>query len=162
VVEFDIAAKDLMNLAGILDPVTGQPINQAPLDRQYGSHVYVSIPNPLRRAMPKIEEVEICVRVLLVFDAASIIGPCSFQRDVAPMYGYYTRFFPWIHTRHSGHGYRRFFDLKEFSSVGAHIDEMIRRIGLPDDDEQKMPRSRDLPIGVAAILEKWRADGWQQ
>jgi hypothetical protein len=77
------------------------------------------------------------------------------------MLGYYVRFFPWIHTRHSGTGYRRFFDLENFESIGSHVDEIIRRIGLPDDDEQKMPRSRYLPIGVAAIIEKWRADGWQ-
>jgi hypothetical protein len=97
-VEFDITAKDLMNLGNVPDPVTNQVINRVPLDRQYGSTVYVAIPNPLRRTVAKTEEIEICVRVLPVFDVASIAGPCSFQRDVEPMFGYYTRFFPWIHT----------------------------------------------------------------
>jgi hypothetical protein len=160
-VEFDITAKDLMNLGNAADPVTGQVINRVPLDRQYGNAVYVAIPNPLRRTAAKTEEVEICVRVLLVFDVASIAGRCSFQRDVEPMFGYYIRFFPWLHSRHSGTGYRRFFNLEDLQSVGAHIDEMIRRLRLPDDHEDKMPRSRDLPVGVVEVLNKWRADGWQ-
>jgi hypothetical protein len=115
-VAFTVNAADLDDLKGIIDPVTNAPMVKAPLDRQYGSTILITIPNPLRRS--NIEQLELCVRVLPKIALERIPAPISYSKDIEPYLGYHQRFFPWLHTRHSGSGYRRFFGYWQFGVGG--------------------------------------------
>lgn len=159
-IELEVRARDLANLGGIEDPVTGAPVDSAPMHRQYGSKALVSIPNPLRRATPAVEMVELCIRVLPKVDPAAPPEPVSYARDVAPLLAYFNHMFPWLHTRRVGGGYRRFLDLADPNSVGDEVDEIIRRLELPSQNRRKMPRSRDAPIGLSGLLARWRDEGF--
>jgi hypothetical protein len=155
-VAFTVNAADLDDLKGVIDPVTNAPMVKAPLDRQYGSTILITIPNPLRRS--SIEQLELCVRVLPKIALERIPAPISYSKDIEPYLGYHQRFFPWLHTRHSGSGYRRFLDIGNLESVANHIDEMLRRLDMPDSSPLKMPRSRDAPIGLADALRRWLSE----
>jgi hypothetical protein len=154
-----VSAKDLNRLGNIPDPVTKSTIDKAALDRNYGNNCTLSIRNPLRRSASKAERIQLCVRVLHKIDPATLTSPVTFHETVKPLLGYHLRFFPWLHTRHAAGGYTQFLNLSDYASVSSHIDEILTRVQLPDDDPQRMPRSRDLPVGTIDVLKRWRDEG---
>jgi hypothetical protein len=155
-----VRAVDLAAADGLLDPVTQQPYDQLPWDRYYGNYVYLSIDNPLRRTDPPVEEAEIAVRV--VHSAPEPTGAPSFERDVRPLFSYYVRYLPWLHTIQSGDRYTQFLDLADYESFSERAQEIIRRLELDDDRPEKMPRSRDFPAGGADAIKRWYDAGMSE
>ena len=152
-----IQAIDLLATGGVFDPVVQQPLEALPRDRYFGNYAYLAIANPMRPVQPAVEEVEIAVRV--VHAVGEPPATPSFARDVLPLFTYYLRYFPWLHTRRSGAGYRRFLDLGDYDSVSDRAQEIIRRLELADDDPAKMPRSRDFPHGGVELIKRWFESG---
>lgn len=154
-----IHALDLMNAGRVYDPITLLNYDRLPSDRYYGNYVYLAIPNPLRRTNPALEEIEISVRVLHKIDPAHIPAQPSFKRDVQPLFAYQVRYLPWLHVRHTGQGYERFLDLDDYNSFSDNAQEIIRRLELDEQAREKMPRSRDFPVGGVEVISRWYASG---
>ena len=150
-----IKAVDLNNMDRN-DPVTGTVINSLPWDRQAGNFVYASIENPLRRTDPKVEEIEVAVRVLQKIDSNDIPSEPTFELNVKPLFAYYLRYFPWLHVRDVGDRFERFLDLSDAEELLDVVDSIIQRLQLDEQDPSKMPRSRDFPRGGVEILKRWR------
>lgn len=157
-----VDALDLENAPPTLDPVTGATLSGLlPWDRNYGNFVYLEIPNPERWTVPPVEVIELAVRVRHRVDLAALPAQPSFAQHVVPLFAYYLRYFPWLHTRRSGAGYARFLNLAERDEFAAAIDEIIDRLSLPEEDPGRMPRSRDFPAGGLETIERWRDGGMQ-
>jgi len=154
-----VQALNLQAAGGVYDPVTQLSLQQCPWDRNYGNYVYLHIDNPMRRANPPRETIELAVRVLHKVDAARLPSPVSFTQHVKPLFSYHVRFFPWLHVRNEPAGYVRFLDLANYDSFADNAQAIIGRLELPSDDPRKMPRSRDLPIGGLDVIRRWFAEG---
>lgn len=130
------------------------------MDRNYGNFVYMNISNPLRHTDPAIEEIEFSIRVLHVVNPQSIpLNKIQFEKDILPLFSYYIRYFPWLHTSQQDKKFIRFFDIKNHESFSKNIDSIIERLSKNDDDYFKMPRSRDFPIGGLEMIKRWKQAG---
>jgi len=55
--------------------------------------------------------------------------------------------------------YVRFLDISNYDSFSDHVAEVIRRLEMEDHELQKMPRSRDFPIGGIEVIKRWLSSG---
>jgi hypothetical protein len=154
-----IHALDLNDTGGVFDPVTLLDADQLPWDRYYGNYVYLAIDNPLRRANPPVEEIEIAVRVLHKVDANLVPSQPSFERDIRPLFSYHDRYYPWLHVREVAGRYVRFLDVSDYDSFSDRVHEIIRRLEMEDHEPQMMPRSRDFPVGGTEVIKRWHSSG---
>lgn len=161
-VRVSVRALDLNKTGGVPDPVTGQTLDALPPDRYYGNYVYLVIDQPLRRANPPVEEVEIATRVVHRIDLANIPDTPSFDEHIRPLFSYYLRYFPWLHTVESGGRYVQFLDLSDHRSVSTRATEILSRLELDDSDRSHMPRSRDFPAGALELFQRWVDTGMQE
>jgi hypothetical protein len=162
-VKASVKAIDLNNTGGIQDPIDPNPDNvyyKLPMDRNYGNFVYMSINNPLRHGDPQIEELEFSIRVLHVVDPESIpSNEITFEIHILPLFSYQIRYFPWLHTIQQEDRFIRFFDIKSHESFSNRVNSIIERLSKEDDDYNKMPRSRDFPIGGLEMIQRWKQAG---
>jgi hypothetical protein len=125
----------------------------------------MEIDNDLRKFQyTHVEQIEIPVRVLHTLEKPELImtkDRITFTDYIFPkLLKYYVRYFPWIHTFQRADGtYRQFLDLEDYDQVSSRIFEIIRRLDLDDDEWDKMPRSRDFPIGGVDLIKYWLLKG---
>ncbi|MDP9071833.1 MAG: hypothetical protein M3N68_11285 [Actinomycetota bacterium] len=72
-----------------------------------------------------------------------------------PLFVYQVRYFPWLHSREVAGRYVRLFDLEDLEDMRSLAPQVVSRLTLPDHDPLKMPRSRDFPVGGAAVVQRW-------
>lgn len=157
-VQVTVQASDLTAMGDVADPVTGGAAGSLAWDRYYGNFLYLKIDNPLRRnpwRQDATEVVELAVRVLHRVEPAEIPAQPSFERDVKPLFAYQVRYFPWLHVREVAGRYVRLFDLEDLEDMRSLAPQVVSRLTLPDHDPLKMPRSRDFPVGGAAVVQRW-------
>jgi hypothetical protein len=155
-----LKAIDLMNANGVYDPIDRLMYDQLPTDRNYGNYVYLEIDNNLRRTRPAVEQIEIPVRVLPVVNPGLIpIEEISFSRHILPLFSYYIRYFPWLHVVESQNRYVQFLDLENVESFSRFTPTIIARLSKDEDDWEKMPRSRDFPLGGVEMIKRWQEAG---
>ena len=154
-----VMASNLDDLKGILDPITGIPINSLSYDRYAGNFVYLTIPNEKRKSSNGNEIIELSIRVLRKFSDSDIPDSPSFRRDLEPIFSYYRRYFPWLHVRELPNGYFQFLDIWSYESVKAYLPLILDRFSRNSQDPMYMPRSRDLPFGTVKVLRKWQDAG---
>lgn len=164
-----VEAIDLENVhPEVFDPVKKKPVKgELDWDRYYGNYIYMEIDNDLRKFQkPHVEQIEIPVRVLHSLEKPEVIAAKSsitFTDYIFPkLLKYYVRYFPWIHTYQTADDtYHQLFDLEDYDQISNSkiIAEIIRRLELDDDEWDKMPRSRDFPIGGADLIKYWRSKG---
>ena len=107
-----------------------------------------------------IEQIEIPVRVIHVIKPEDIpTAEISFERHIRPLLSYYIRYFPWLHVTESGGKYSQFLNLEDYESFCEFVPMVISRISKEDSDREKMPRSRDFPIGGIEIIKRWKDSG---
>jgi hypothetical protein len=159
-IEVDVKAIDLNNTGGIFDPVDKINYDKLPMDRNYGNFVYMSIPNPLRRTNPAVEEIEIPVRVLHKVNPDLIsVNEISFEKHIFPLFSYHRRYYSWLHCREHGGKFMQFFDISDYASFSLNVDNIIYRLSRDDDNYLKMPRSRDFPYGGLDLIKRWKEAG---
>jgi hypothetical protein len=129
------------------------------LDRFYGNRVVAEIDNPDHRCSNGIQQVKIAVRVLHKYRAGDLPDVPSFERDIRPLFSYHTRYYPWLHVQDNGKTFDRFLDLDDYKQFCDHIYEILRRLDLDPNDHDKMPRSRDFPLGGVELIRRWRDTG---
>jgi hypothetical protein len=159
-----VEAIDLENSPKIYDPVKKKYVKgDLEWDRYYGNYVYLEISNDLRRFQNNhVEQIEIPIRVLHSIETTGSVTAkeISFEDIIFPkLLKYYVRYFPWLHTIESGETYTQFLNLEAYEDVSGNIDEIIRRLSLNDDEWDKMPRSRDFPIGGVDFIIQWLTKG---
>jgi len=157
-VNLKIIALDLGATGGVNDPVTGTVLHSIPFDRFCGNFVYLRVPNPLRRAVPAVEEIEIAVRVLHKVEESTVAAP-SFVNQIKPLFSMYVRYFPWLHVSRQGDTYTRFLDVNDPEQFRALAFDIIERLGRSEFDSGRMPRSRDFPVGGRELIQKWIDSG---
>ena len=54
---------------------------------------------------------------------------------------------------------RQFLNFENYDEVRNRITEIIRRLSLNDNEWNKMPRSRDFPIGGVQLIMRWLVEG---
>jgi hypothetical protein len=150
----------------IFDPVKNEFVKgELEWDRYYGNYVYMEIDNDLRKFQyTHVEQIEIPVRVLHTLEKPELIttkDTITFTDYIFPkLLKYYVRYFPWIHTFQRADGtYRQFLNLENYDQVSSRILEIIRRLDLDNDEWDKMPRSRDFPIGGVDLIKYWLLKG---
>jgi hypothetical protein len=150
----------------LFDPVKNEYVKgELEWDRYYGNYIYIEIDNDLRKFQhTHVEQIEIPVRVLHTLEKPEVIASknrITFTDYIFPkLLKYYVRYFPWIHTFQRANGtYRQFLDLEDYDQVSNRILEIIRRLELENDEWDKMPRSRDFPIGGADLIKYWLLKG---
>lgn len=151
-----IVAGNLEDSPDVFDPVTNTMISgDLPWDRNYGNFLFLEIENPARWIDPPRETIELAVRVLHKADPHSLPADPSFAGHISPLFSYHVRYFPYLHARKAGGGFRQMFDLTDPKEFSANSDEILRRLELDVSDRDKMPRSRDLPSGALECIGKW-------
>jgi hypothetical protein len=161
-----VEAINLENLEQpIFDPVKNIYVKgELDWDRYYGNYVYMDIENESRIFQYQHrEQIEIAVRVLHVVqikDDMSYEG-VTFNNSIFPkLLKYYVRYFPWLHTLETQNDtYVQFLNLENYDDVSNNIAEITRRLNLNHDNWDKMPRSRDFPIGGAELISHWLVKG---
>jgi hypothetical protein len=167
IVKCTVQAIDLENLqTEVFDPVKNEYVKgELEWDRYYGNYVYLEIDNDLRKFQyTHVEQIEIPVRVLHTLEKPEVIAAqdkITFTDYIFPkLLKYYVRYFPWIHTfQRPDDTYRQFLDLENYDQVSNRIFEIIRRLDLDNDEWDKMPRSRDFPIGGVDLIRYWLLKG---
>jgi hypothetical protein len=160
-----VQAIDLENSPEVFDPIENKYIKgELAWDRYYGNYVYMEINNDLRKFQNRaVEQIEIPVRVLHVVKNPDYISAkdITFKNYIFPkLLKYYVRYFPWLHTLETAdETYRQFLNFENYDQVRNSITEIIRRLSLNDDDWNKMPRSRDFPIGGVELIMRWLGEG---
>jgi hypothetical protein len=155
-----INALNLENAPPTQDPVTqGALSGDLPWDRYYGNFCFLSIPSPERWTQPPLEVVELAIRVIHKVDVAQMPDTPSFAVHILPIFSYYTRYFPWLHTRRNGEVYERFLDLSSFDEMLNEVEGVIARLSRVEDSRSKMPRSRDFPKNGVDLLKRWNETG---
>jgi hypothetical protein len=148
-----LKAIDLMNANGVYDPIDRLKYDKLPTDRNYGNYVYLEIDNKLRRTRPAVEQIEIPVRVLHVVNLESIpIEEISFRRHILPLFSYHIRYFPWLHVVEKQNSYVQFLDLENVKSFSRFTPVIIARLSKDEGEWEKMPRSRDFPLGGVEMI----------
>ena len=166
-VKCKVQAINLENLhTEVFDPVKKKYVKgELDWDRYYGNYVYMEIDNDLRKFQySHVEQIEIPVRVLHSLEKPEEIATkdtITFTEYIYPkLLKYYIRYFPWIHTFQRADGtYSQFLNLENYDQVSSRIFEIIRRLDLDDDEWDKMPRSRDFPIGGVDLIKYWLLKG---
>ena len=160
-----IQAIDLENAPEIYDPIENKYVKgELAWDRYYGNYVYMEINNDLRKFQYRaVEQIEIPVRVLhMIKNPESVpTKDITFKNYIYPkLLKYYIRYFPWLHTYEtSDETYEQFLNFENYAEVKDRIDEILRRLSLNDNNWNKMPRSRDFPIGGVQLMTRWRDEG---
>jgi hypothetical protein len=160
-----VQAIDLENSPEVFDPVENKYVKgELRWDRYYGNYVYMEINNNLRKFQySAVEQIEIPVRVLhLVKNLDSIsTNEITFKNYIFPkLLKYYVRYFPWLHTiETAGEHYIQFLNFENYDQVKNSITEILRRLSLNDNEWNKMPRSRDFPIGGIELIIRWLVAG---
>lgn len=160
-----VEAIDLENSNEIFDPVSNKYVKgELDWDRYYGNYIYMEINNDLRRFQYRaVEQIEIPVRVLHVVKNLNSIPSMeiTFKDYIFPqLLKYYVRYFPWLHTFESGNEtYAQFLNFENYDEVRNSINEIVRRLSLDDNEWNKMPRSRDFPVGGIELLMRWLVAG---
>lgn len=157
-----IRALDLRHTGGVNDPVTGQFADDLPFDRYYGNYVYLEIDQPLRRTTPPVEQIEIATRVVHRIAPEDIPESPSFLEHVSPLFSYYLRYFPWLHTVDAAGQYIRFLDLSDYGAVSGLASTIVSRLEEDIGEPMRMPRSRDFPAGGVELLQRWIDAGMQE
>jgi hypothetical protein len=147
-----------------------------PLDMDHANYLYLRIENPLRATKAKVtkkinndpletkdvevpvEEVQIAARVLHEIKPEKI-KQVSFKKHILPLFSYYIRYYPWLHTYEENGVFQRIFNIEDYDQVVTNIDNIITRLELNDDNPSKMPRSRDFPKGGKEAIKKWKETG---
>ncbi len=149
----------------IFDPIKNIYVKgELDWDRYYGNYLYMNIENKSRRfQFESIEQIPIPVRVLNVIERIESIPVenITFSTWIFPkLFRYYIRYFPWLNTYKTRDGiYEDFLKLESYDDVSNNISKIIHQLSLDDTDWNKMPRSRDFPIGGLELLERWVAAG---
>jgi hypothetical protein len=160
-----VQAIDLENSPEIFDPVENKYVKgELRWDRYYGNYAYMEINNDLRKFQYRaVEQIEIPVRVLHVVKNLDFISArqITFKEYIFPkLLKYYVRYFPWLHTLETANEtYMQFLNFENYDQVRDNITEMIRRLSLDDNKWNKMPRSRNFPIGGAELIIRWLIAG---
>lgn len=160
-----VQAIDLKNSPEIFDPVKNKYVHgELEWDRYYGNYVYLEINNDLRRFQYRaVEQIEIPVRVLHIVNDLDPISTnrITFRDDIFPkLLKFYVRYFPWLHTIESAdETFIQFLNLESYDEVKSNIGEILHRLGLNDNEWNKMPRSRDFPIGGIEMIKQWLVGG---
>ncbi len=149
-----IQARNLEDSDDVKDPLSDSD-NQLirgflPWDRYYGNKLTLTTGSNDLFAV----EINIAVRVLHVIDETKIPANINFARDILPLFSYYLRYYPWLHTDVESCRYNQFLNLENPDDVLGSIGEILGRIRLDDNNRLKMPRSRDFPIGGERLLER--------
>jgi hypothetical protein len=164
-VKATVEAIDLENSNEIFDPVNNKYVQgELDWDRYYGNYIYMEINNDLRRFQYRaVEQIEIPVRVLHVVKNLNSISPkeITFKDYIFPkLLKYYVRYFPWLHTfERADETYVQFLNFENYDEVRNTITEIIRRLSLDNNEWNKMPRSRDFPIGGVELIVRWLVAG---
>ena len=159
-----VEAIDLENSQELYDPIKEKNVKgELDWDRYYGNYVYMEINNDLRVFQYRaVEQIEISVRVLHVIKNLDSTPPnrMTFEDYIFPkLLKYYVRYFPWLHTfQRPNDTYVQFLNLESYEEVSGNIQEIIRRLSLDDNEWDKMPRSRDFPIGGVELIKRWLAE----
>jgi hypothetical protein len=108
-----------------------------------------------------VGEVSIPVRVLHVVKPEKISSnDISFENDIKPLFSYYIRYYPWLHAKKETSGkFSIRLDLGNYDDVKANIDKTIEHLEKDDGNKNKMPRSRDFPIGGIKLIKQWQKLG---
>ena len=158
-------AINLENSPEVFDPVENKYVKgELSWDRYYGNYIYLEINNDLRKFQYRaVEQIEIPVRVLHMIKNHNVISAkdITFQNYIfSKLLKYYVRYFPWLHTfETSNETYIQFLDFENYDQVRNNITEIIRRLSLNDNEWNKMPRSRDFPIGGVQLIMRWLVEG---
>jgi hypothetical protein len=161
-----VQAIDLENSLEVFDPVENRYVKgELRWDRYYGNYVYMEINNDMRNFQYRaVEQIEIPVRVLHKvknLDSISTTDIITFKNTLFPkLLKYYVRYFPWLHTLETAdEHYMQFLNFESYDEVRDSITEMIRRLSLDDNEWNKMPRSRDFPVGGVELIIRWLIAG---
>jgi hypothetical protein len=76
-----------------------------------------------------------------------------------PLVSYYIRYYPWLHVVERDGRYVQFLNLEDYDSFRRMSSVIIDRLSKNIDDYEKMPRSRDFPIGGIEIIKRWIEGG---
>jgi hypothetical protein len=148
----------------ITSPKTGDVLNlKDAWDRHFGNFVFIKIKKDVRDNNSNIlYEVKIPVRVLHVTNPDTIpINELSFSKHIKPLFDYYIRYYPWLHTKKSDSGYyEMIFDISDPNIVRDKFQKIVDRLRLKDTKKNKMPRSHDFPIKGDMLIERWKDAGW--
>ena len=148
----------------ITSPKTGDVLNlKDAWDRHFGNFVSIKIKRDVRDNNSNIlYEVKIPVRVLHVTNPDTIpVNELSFSKHIKPLFDYYIRYYPWLHTRKSDSGYyEMIFDIYDPNNVRDKFQKIVDRLRLKDTKKNKMPRSHDFPIKGDMLIERWKDAGW--
>lgn len=160
-----VQAIDLENSPEVFDPVeNGYVKGELRWDRYYGNYVYMEINNDMRNFQyGAVEQIEIPVRVLHKVKNLDSISTkdITFKNYLFPkLLKYYVRYFPWLHTvETTDETYMQFLNFESYDEVRGNITEMIRRLSLDDNEWDRMPRSRDFPVGGVELIIRWLLAG---
>jgi hypothetical protein len=160
-----VEAINLENLEEpIFDPVKNTNVKgELDWDRYYGNYVYMDIENESRLFQYEHkEQIEIAVRVLHVIEKNDYeYSGATFDSFIFPkLLKFYVRYFPWLHTNETQNDmYMQFLNLEDYNSFSSKILEALRRLSLENDNWDKMPRSRDFPLGGVELLTFWLTKG---
>jgi hypothetical protein len=160
-----VQAIDLENSPEVFDPVENRYVKgELRWDRYYGNYVYMEINNNMRSFQYRaVEQIEIPVRVLHKVKNLDSISTKDivFKNYLFPkLLKYYVRYFPWLHTLETAdEHYVQFLNFESYDEVRDSITEIIRRLSLDDNEWNKMPRSRDFPLGGVELIIRWLRAG---
>jgi hypothetical protein len=160
-----VQAIDLENSPEVFDPVEKRYVKgELRWDRYYGNYVYMEINNDMRNFQYRaVEQIEIPVRVLHKVKNLDSISTkdITFKNYLFPkLLKYYVRYFPWLHTLEmTDETYMPFLNFESYDEVRDNITEMIRRLSLDDNEWDRMPRSRDFPVGGVELIIRWLLAG---
>jgi hypothetical protein len=143
--EANIVSHNLENSDKIMDPVTqGELQGDLPWDRYYGNYLSITL---------KDSEIQDAVLIFPVRVIHKINDDqISSFKDIAKLFSYYLRYYPWIHVRIEDCNYNQFLDFNNLNRLGRFKDTILTRLGLEDSDWFKMPRSRDFPKNGEKVI----------
>jgi hypothetical protein len=83
----------------------------------------------------------------------------TFKNYIYPkLFKYFIRYFPWLNKyERADETYEQFLNFENYAE--DRINEIIHRLSLNDNDWNKMPRSRDFPMGGVQWMTRWRDEG---
>jgi hypothetical protein len=143
--EVNIISHNLENSDKIMDPVTQRELQgDLPWDRYYGNYLSITLKDPETQDAVLIFP----VRVIHKINDDQI----SSFKDIAKLFSYYSRYYPWLHVRIEDCNYNQFLDFNNPNQLRRFKDRMLTRLGLEDSDWFKMPRSRDFPKNGEKVI----------
>jgi hypothetical protein len=156
-----INALDIENLPSVVyDPVddkyfgTNSKNKMLPWNRYYGNYIYLKIKKE-ENDTDYIQEIKLPVRVLHSIKEYNKIPRDYIEESVLSLFQYYNRYYPWLHIKFNNDRkkYERLVNLNLSREIP--IEDVIERLEKNVNDEKKMPRSRDFPIGGLELIKRW-------